>query len=1023
MILAPMAETGEEAVGSMGNDAPLAVLSDQPQLLFAYFRQLFAQVTNPAIDPIREQLVMSLGVFLGPQANLLDERPEHARQLRLEHPILDEGTLAALCALDEPTIRPVTLDAVFLAASGASGLAPALDALCRDAERAVLGGCGILVLSDRVTNAEWAPIPSLLALSAVHHHLGRVGLRANTGLVVESGEVRDVSQVALLVAYGAGAVCPYLALETLDAMTCDGVLSQVDDGAAARKAYTKAIGKGLLKVLSKMGISTLQSYCGAQLCEAVGIDAALVARHFTGTSSRIGGIGLDVVAEETLRRHAAAFASDAHVTLDAGSTYHFRASGEQHNWNPRTIAALQHATRSGSAVTYREFSRLADGENARFTLRGMLDFVDRTPVPLHQVEPASAIVRRFVTGAMSFGSISREAHETMAVAMNQLGGRSNTGEGGEDRERFGTSRMSAIKQVASGRFGVTAEYLVNAQELQIKIAQGAKPGEGGQLPGHKVDDVIARTRCATPGVTLISPPPHHDIYSIEDLKQLIHDLKNVNPSAAVSVKLVSESGVGTIAAGVVKAHADVVCISGDAGGTGAAPLSSIKHAGVPWELGLAEVQQTLLLNDLRGRVRLQTDGQLKTGRDVVIAALLGAEEFGFATAPLIVEGCVMMRKCHLNTCPVGIATQDPLLRAKFNGQAEHVVNYFFFVAEEVREYMARLGCRTMDELVGRAELLRARVPAAHWKARHLDLSSLLHVPTRATMDGSPAARRCVRAQDHGLGRALDHELIALAAPALERGERVEASLEVRSVHRSIGAMLSGEVARRFGADGLPDGTITVRCKGSAGQSFGAFVARGITLELEGEANDYVGKGLSGGRLVVRAPRGTHFIPEETVIVGNTVLYGATSGEAYFGGVAGQRFAVRNSGATAVVEGIGDHGCEYMTGGVVVVLGRTGRNFGAGMSGGMAFVLDESEQREFASRCNRALVELHPVERSEDRALLRRHVEQHARLTRSARARSLLARWDSALRDFVAVVPTEYRLAMTRRESPAGQRHG
>ena len=1023
MILAPMAETGEEAVGSMGNDAPLAVLSDQPQLLFAYFRQLFAQVTNPAIDPIREQLVMSLGVFLGPQANLLDERPEHARQLRLEHPILDEGTLAALCALDEPTIRPVTLDAVFLAATGASGLAPALDALCRDAERAVLGGCGILVLSDRVTNAEWAPIPSLLALSAVHHHLGRVGLRANTGLVVESGEVRDVSQVALLVAYGAGAVCPYLALETLDAMTCDGVLSHVDDGAAARTAYTKAIGKGLLKVLSKLGISTLQSYCGAQLCEAVGIDAALVARHFTGTSSRIGGIGLDVVAEETLRRHAAAFASGAHVTLDAGSTYHFRALGEQHNWNPRTIAALQHATRSGSAVTYREFSRLADEENARFTLRGMLDFVDRTPVPLHQVERASAIVRRFVTGAMSFGSISREAHETMAVAMNQLGGRSNTGEGGEDRERFGTSRMSAIKQVASGRFGVTAEYLVNAQELQIKIAQGAKPGEGGQLPGHKVDDVIARTRCATPGVTLISPPPHHDIYSIEDLKQLIHDLKNVNPSAAVSVKLVSESGVGTIAAGVVKAHADVVCISGDAGGTGAAPLSSIKHAGVPWELGLAEVQQTLLLNDLRGRVRLQTDGQLKTGRDVVIAALLGAEEFGFATAPLIVEGCVMMRKCHLNTCPVGIATQDPLLRAKFTGQAEHVVNYFFFVAEEVREYMARLGCRTMDDLVGRAELLRARVPAAHWKARHLDLSSLLHVPTRATRDGSPAARRCVRAQDHGLDRALDHELIAQAAPALERGERVEASLEVRSVHRSIGAMLSGEVARRFGADGLPDGTITVRCKGSAGQSFGAFVARGVTLKLEGEANDYVGKGLSGGRLVVRAPRGTHFIPEETVIVGNTVLYGATSGEAYFGGLAGQRFAVRNSGATAVVEGIGDHGCEYMTGGVVVVLGRTGRNFGAGMSGGMAFVLDESEQREFASRCNRALVELHPVERSEDRALLRRLVEQHARLTRSARARSLLARWDSALRDFVAVVPTEYRLAMTRRESPAGQRHG
>jgi glutamate synthase domain-containing protein 2/glutamate synthase domain-containing protein 3 len=816
-------------------------------------------------------------------------------------------------------------------------------------------------------------------------------------------------------------------------MVRDGMLSGVHDEAKARAAYTKAIGKGLLKVLSKMGISTLQSYCGAQICEAVGLDPAFVARHFTGTSSRIGGIGLDIVAEETLRRHASAFTEvERDLALDPGSDYHYRVEGEQHNWNPRTIATLQHAARNGSATTYRQFSRLADEETARFTLRGLLEFVECEPVPVEETEPAAAIVRRFVTGAMSFGSISREAHETLAVAMNRLGGRSNTGEGGEERERFGTERMSAIKQVASARFGVTTEYLVNAQELQIKIAQGAKPGEGGQLPGHKVDEVIARTRCATPGVTLISPPPHHDIYSIEDLKQLIHDLKNVNPAAAVSVKLVSESGVGTIAAGVVKAHADLVCISGDGGGTGAAPLASIKHAGIPWELGLAEVQQTLLLNDLRGRVRLQTDGQLKTGRDVVIAALLGAEEFGFATAPLIVEGCVMMRKCHLNTCPVGIATQDPVLRAKFTGQPEHLVDYFFFVAEEVREHMARLGCRTMDEMVGRTELLRPRVPATHWKARHLDLSALLHVPAHAEADGAPPARRCVRAQDHGLERALDHALIALAQPALERGERVTAAVEVQSIHRSIGTMLSGEVARRFGAAGLRDGTITVRCTGSAGQSFGAFAARGVALELEGEANDYVGKGLSGGRLVVRAPHGAHFIPEETVIVGNTVLYGATSGEAYFGGLAGQRFAVRNSGATAVVEGIGDHGCEYMTGGVVVVLGRTGRNFAAGMSGGMAFVLDESEHGDFARRCNLALVELLAMDRAADRVLLRRLVEQHAHYTGSARARSLLARWDHAVRDFVAVVPTEYRRAMARRDDSAasgpparleGQRHG
>ena len=1031
MILTPMADTGEEPVGSMGNDTPLAVLSRRPQLLFNYFRQLFAQVTNPAIDPIREQMVMSLATFLGPQANLLDEKPEHAKQIRLEQPILSEGELDALRGIDVSSLRPLTLRTHFRAASGPGGLRDALDALTQSAENTVRAGRGILILSDRGTNNEWAPIPSLLAVAAVHHHLGRAGLRAHTSLVVETGEARDVSHVALLVAYGAGTVCPYLAFETVGSLARDGVLRD-DDVAHARAAYTKAVGKGLLKVLSKMGISTLQSYCGAQICEAVGLDSALVALHFAGTSSRIGGIGLDVVAQEALMRHASAFACGVDTArLEGGGYYHYRIDDEHHQWNPGTIAALQHATRSNSAASFREFSRLADAESAESTLRGLFDFVEGDAVPLHEVEPASDIVKRFVTGAMSFGSISTEAHETLAIAMNQLGGRSNTGEGGEDRARFGSTRASAIKQVASARFGVTTEYLVDAQELQIKISQGAKPGEGGQLPGHKVDAVIARTRCATEGVTLISPPPHHDIYSIEDLKQLIHDLREVNPRAAISVKLVSESGVGTIAAGVAKAHADLLCISGDSGGTGAAPLSSIKHAGIPWELGLAEVQQTLLLNDLRGRVRLQTDGQLKTGRDVVIAALLGADEFGFATAPLIAEGCVMMRKCHLNTCPVGIATQDPVLRAQFTGQPEHIVNYFFFVAEEVREHMARLGVRTLSALTGRTEMLSARVPTEHWKARHLDLSAMLMVPERARIDASPrrfVAERAMACASSTTapGITREDEMSALARPALERGDRVVATMAVTNVHRSIGARLSGEIARRYGAPGLPDGTISIRCEGSAGQSFGAFAVRGLALELVGEANDYVGKGLSGGRIVVRAPRGVHFIPEETVIVGNTVLYGATSGEAYFGGVAGQRFAVRNSGATAVVEGVGDHGCEYMTGGVVVVLGRTGRNFAAGMSGGLAFVLDESHTHEFARRCNRALVEVTAVDRADDRGLLRRLVEQHARYTGSARARSLLSRWDTALRDFVVVVPSEYRNALARRTAGAmsdGVRHG
>jgi glutamate synthase domain-containing protein 2/glutamate synthase domain-containing protein 1/glutamate synthase domain-containing protein 3 len=1015
MVLAPMAESGEEAIGSMGNDTPLAVLSDRPQLLFSYFRQLFAQVTNPAIDPIREQLVMSLGMFLGPQGNLLDERPEHARQVRLEQPVLTHAAMAGLRAIEHETLRPVTLSALFDAAAGPDGLASAVETLCLAAERAVRDGAGILVLSDRDTDAAHAAIPSLLAVSAVHHHLGRVGLRTSASLVVETGEARDVSQVALLVGYGASAVHPYLALETIAELARRGELAGEPSVDEACARYVKAVGKGLLKVLSKMGISTLQSYCGAQIFEALGLGAAFVDRYFTGTASRLGGIGIDVVAEEALRRHAAAYSEDV-ASLDPGSDYHYRINGEHHNWNPRTIATLQHATRANDARTFAEFSALADAETSSYSLRGLLDFVETEPIPLDDVESEAAIVKRFVTGAMSFGSLSQEAHETLAIAMNRIGGRSNTGEGGEDRDRFNTERSSAVKQVASGRFGVTTEYLVNASELQIKIAQGAKPGEGGQLPGHKVDENIARTRCATPGVSLISPPPHHDIYSIEDLKQLIHDLANVNPDAAISVKLVAESGIGTIAAGVAKAHSALIVVSGDSGGTGASPLSSIKQTGAPWELGLAEVQQTLLMNGLRGRVRLQTDGQLKTGRDVVVAALLGADEFGFATAPLIVEGCVMMRKCHLNTCPVGVATQDPALRAKFTGQPEHVVNYFFFVAREVRALMAKLGVRTMDELVGRTELLRAAVPEDHWKARHLDLSDLLHVPTRAREASLP--RRFVARHDPAPLSRLDLDLLELARPVLDRGGRIATTIPVSNVDRSIGTLLSGEIARRFGADGLADGTISVRCRGSAGQSFGAFAVRGLTLELEGEANDYVGKGLSGGRLVIHAPRRSHFVPEETAIVGNTVLYGATSGEAYIGGLAGQRFAVRNSGAMAVVEGVGDHGCEYMTGGVVVVLGRTGRNFAAGMSGGTAFVLDESESREFRQRCNRALVELQPVESADDRALLRHLVEQHARFTGSARARYLLSRWEQALRDFVAVVPTEYQRAMREREQRA-----
>ena len=1010
MVLAPMAAHGEEPVGSMGNDAPLAVLSDRPQLLFAYFRQVFAQVTNPAIDPIRERLVMSLKVPLGAQRNLLDETPEHAHQVQLEHPVLTSETIGGIRALSAAGLVTRTLSTLFEAADGASALEAAVERLCREAIEAVNSGCEILILSDVECDARRVAIPALLATASVHHALLRQGLRARASLVVETGEVREVAHYALLVGYGASAIHPYIALATVADLATRGELPADVNSGGAQSKYTKAVGKGLLKILSKMGISTLQSFCGAQLCEAIGLDDMLIARHFSGTTSAIGGIGFETIAAHALERHATAFSTSLDVLrLDGGGEYHYRVKGEHHAWNPLAIAKLQHATRSENVATFAEFSALADEASVRGrTLRGLLDFATRDPVPIDEVEPASSIVKRFVTGAMSFGSLSREAHETLAIAMNRLGGRSNTGEGGEERERFGTERNSAIKQVASARFGVTTEYLVNASELQIKIAQGAKPGEGGQLPGDKVDEVIARTRHATAGVTLISPPPHHDIYSIEDLAQLIHDLKSVNPAATVSVKLVSESGIGTVAAGVVKARADLITISGDSGGTGASPLSSIKRAGIPWELGLAETQQTLVMNGLRGRVRLQTDGQLKTGRDVVVAALLGADEFGFATAPLIVAGCVMMRKCHLNTCPVGVATQDPVLRAKFSGRPEHVINYFFFVAEEVRALLALLGLRTMDEAIGRVDLLRPRVLSSVEHSSTLNLSALLHRTASVTaVDERRHMGRRAGSQD----RLLDDELIRAARPALEQRQSVTVSLPIRTSDRAVGAKLSGEIARRLGRDGLPDESIVARFVGSAGQSFGAFAMRGLSLELEGEANDYVGKGLSGARLVVRAPKASSFLPDETVIVGNTVLYGATSGEAYFGGLAGERFAVRNSGAMAVVEGVGNHGCEYMTGGVVVVLGRTGRNFAAGMSGGIALVLDEGHG--FEQRCNRDLVELGPVVDVEHRDALRYLLERHVRFTGSPRARHVLTRWEQSLRQFVLVMPTEYRKALVR----------
>ncbi|MBZ5676370.1 MAG: glutamate synthase large subunit [Acidobacteriia bacterium] len=1013
ILIAPMAEKGEEPIGSMGTDTPLACLSDRPQPLFNYFKQMFAQVTNPAIDPIREELVMSLTSYIGTERNILEETALHCHTLKLEHPILTNFDLERLRRVNWGDFLATTLGALYNPAGGAQALEDALDELCMKASLAIRDGYRLLILSDRGIDKDKAPIPSLLALTAVHNHLVRERKRTQVALIIESGEPREVMHFALLTGYGASAINPYLAIETLEDMSQKGLLTV--DFPTALKNYKKAINKGLLKVFSKMGISTLQSYRGAQIFEAIGLNSDLVDRYFTGTASRIEGVGLEVLAREAQTKHEHAFrpTTESETELDLGGSYQYRVGGEYHLLNPLTVSKLQHSVYQGREEgysTFQEYAALIDQQNKDLcTLRGLMVLKEpKRAVKLDEVEPATEIVKRFATGAMSFGSISKEAHETLAIAMNRIGGRSNTGEGGEDEERFkpdanGDWRRSSIKQVASGRFGVTTNYLVNADDLQIKISQGAKPGEGGQLPGHKVDEVIAKVRFSVPGVGLISPPPHHDIYSIEDLAQLIYDLKNVNPKARISVKLVSESGVGTVAAGVAKAHADVVLIAGHDGGTGASPLTSLKHAGTPWELGLAETQQVLVLNDLRSRITVQTDGKLKTGRDVVIAALLGAEEFGFSTAPLVALGCIMMRKCHLNTCPVGIATQDPVLRKKFKGKPEHVINYFFFVAEQVRELMAKLGFRRMDEMIGRSDMLDMRPGIDHWKAKGLDYSQLLYHPEAPSRVG----RRCMIAQDHGLEDALDAKLIDHARPAIDHGTPVEISLPIRNVHRTVGAMLSGEIARKYGSAGLEPGTIHCKFSGTAGQSLGAFLTRGVTLELEGDANDYVGKGLSGGKIIVYPPKASTFKPEQNILVGNVVLYGATSGEAFFNGRAGERFAVRNSGATAVVEGLGDHGCEYMTRGLVICLADTGRNFAAGMSGGIAYVLDETG--EFGkTRCNRASVDLEKVDVPEDIETLRYWIARHAEETGSVRGNWILDNFNQLVPKFVKVFPHEYK---------------
>jgi glutamate synthase domain-containing protein 2/glutamate synthase domain-containing protein 1/glutamate synthase domain-containing protein 3 len=1011
ILLAPMATAGEEPVGSMGTDTSLAVLSDRPRLLYDYFKQLFAQVTNPPLDGIREELVTQIATSIGPEGNLLEPVPEACRQIKLKTPILDNAELARIRHVDLPGFKATTVPMLFAVTDGAAGLAAAMEELCRRAARAVDEGYTYLIISDRGVNREWAPIPALLATAGVHHHLIREGKRVRVGLIIETGEPREVHHMALLLGYGAGAINPYLAFETLDDMIGQGILPALDHKTAV-KNYIKALNKGVLKVISKMGISTIQSYRAAQIFEAIGLAKDFVDRYFTWTASRIGGIGMDVVAQEALIRHHRAFPERpiGEPELDWGGEYQWRRDGEYHLFNPDTVFKLQHATRAKQYSIFKEYTTLVNAQNEHLaTLRGLFTFKStRPPVPIEEVEPVEAVIKRFATGAMSYGSISLEAHQTLAIAMNRMGGKSNTGEGGEDPARYprdpnGDWRRSAIKQVASGRFGVTSEYLVNAEELQIKMAQGAKPGEGGQLPGSKVYPWIAKVRHAMPGVGLISPPPHHDIYSIEDLAQLIHDLKNGNPRARVSVKLVAEVGVGTVAAGVAKAHADVVLISGHDGGTGASPLTSIKHGGVPWELGLAETQQILVMNKLRDRIIVQTDGQMKTGRDVVIAALLGAEEYGFSTAPLVVMGCIMMRVCHLNTCPVGIATQDPKLRTKFTGKPEFVEAFFRFVAEEVREHMAQLGVRTMDELIGRSDLLDVRPAVDHWKARGLDFSAILYRPPV----GPEVAIRRVVEQDHGLERSLDMTtLMPLCREALERREPVDVRLPIRNVNRTVGTLLGSELTRRHGPDGLPDDTIRIHFTGSAGQSFSAFVPRGITLTLEGDANDYVGKGLSGGKLIVYPPREATFVAEENILVGNVVLYGATSGEAYFRGVAGERFGVRNSGALTVVEGVGDHGCEYMTGGRVVVIGGSGRNFAAGMSGGIAYVLDEAG--DFKRRCNPGMVDLEPLVDVEDVELVKDLLSRHIRYTQSPVAARLLVNWDATQGMFVKIMPRDYK---------------
>ncbi|SCL15870.1 glutamate synthase (NADH) large subunit [Micromonospora nigra] len=1030
ILLAPMARVGAEPIGSMGTDTPIAPLSTRPRLLYDYFHQLFAQVTNPPLDAIREELVTSLASTIGPEGNLLDPGPASCRQIVLPYPVIDNDELAKILCIDEdgdlPGFKAVRVSGLYRLRDGGAGIRARLTEICRHVSEAIEDGVRILVLSDRDSNADLAPIPSLLLTAAVHQHLVREQTRTQVALVVESGDCREVHHAALLIGYGAAAVNPYLAFESVEDMTSTGVLVGLQSGTAIRN-YVKALGKGVLKIMSKMGISTVSSYCGAQVFEAVGLDARLVERYFRGTPSTIGGVGLDGIHAEVAARHALAWpapGAEASDRLPVGGEYQWRREGELHLFNPETVFLLQHATRSRQYDVFRRYTSKVDELAARAgSLRGL--FRLRTgvlpPVPIEEVEPASEIVRRFATGAMSYGSISAEAHETLAIAMNRLGGKSNTGEGGEDVERlYDPARRSSVKQIASGRFGVTSEYLVNADDLQIKMAQGAKPGEGGQLPGNKVWPWIARTRHATPGVGLISPPPHHDIYSIEDLAQLVHDLKCVNPAARVHVKLVSEVGVGTVAAGVAKLKADVILISGHDGGTGASPLNSLKHAGTPWELGLAEAQQTLLLNKLRDRVTVQVDGQLKTGRDVLVAALLGAEEFGFATAPLIVEGCIMMRVCHLDTCPVGIATQNPVLRERFTGRPEFVENFFLFLAEEVRGYLAELGLRSIDEAIGRAELLDFAPAVEHWKAGGLDLSRVLHLPELP----EGAARRGVRAQDHGLELALDNELIALAQPALRDGTPVRVEVAVRNEHRSVGAMLGGEVTRRHGGAGLPSDTIEFTLRGTAGQSFGAFLPRGVTLRLHGDANDYVGKGLSGGRLVVRPDAAAPFVDvdavagqraEDQIIAGNTILYGATEGEVFLRGRVGERFAVRNSGAVAVVEGVGDHGCEYMTGGTVVVLGPTGRNFAAGMSGGTAFV-----HRLDRRLVNPELVDLSPLG-EEERSRLHELVQRHFAETDSAVAEGLLKRWTEAVEEFTAVVPRDYRrvLEIMRAAEAAG----